>query len=120
MAEEVKTICDDAVLEAIAKRFPDGFDFDSDDDMGDNWANVIADELGTFESGFSHQAPVIAAVRRLMCNGRLRTVWDGMNWIALSYTEQARRILAILPIDDKRDEYEERIVDVLAGKTEKS
>lgn len=123
MGEGSMTISPDAVIDAIAKHFPDGFDFDEDDDMAANWPDTIAEELDILEEDFSHQAPIIEIVRGLKEAGRLRQLLPDMGcaeWLVLSWEEQARRareamgILIGMPIKDA--EMIERLAAVLAGK----
>jgi hypothetical protein len=110
-----------AVIDAIARLFPDGFDYEDDDDMGDVWPDVIADDLGITEPDASHQGPIIDVVAALEREGRLRD--EGCRWLSLSHEEQARRIVELWSgkyFDIEKDAADiERIANVLAGKTEK-
>jgi hypothetical protein len=116
-----KRIDPDSVIDAIARLFPDGFDYEDDDDMGDVWPDVIADDLGITEPDASHQGPIIDVVAALEREGRLRD--EGCRWLSLSHEEQARRIVELWSgkyFDIEKDAADiERIANVLAGKTEK-
>jgi hypothetical protein len=108
-----------AVIDAIARHFPDGFDYEDDDYMGDAWPDVIADDLGITEPDASHQGPIIDVVAALERDGRLRD--EGCRWLSLSWEEQARRVLAALGLDKNPAHalLELAVANVLAGKTEK-
>ena len=113
-------LTDDAVVNAIAKHFPDGFDYEQDDDMGDNWPDTIAKEIGIEAADFSHQEPMVEVVHRLREAGRLREMWPERGCatiLALSWSEQARRVLrAIGTRPENILILEGPVADVLAGK----
>jgi hypothetical protein len=112
-------LTDDAVTNAIAKRFPDGFDLDQDDDMADNWPDILAREIGIEEEDGSHQEPILEVVNKLMGAGRLREMWPDYGCatiIALSWSEHACRVLRAMGTQDADDGLVEALADVLAGK----
>lgn len=111
------TINPDAVIDAIARLFPDGFDYH---DRADSWPESLLAAIGHDEpsAGFN---VLCGAVDYLKTMGRLRETTHG--FMALSWTEQAWRARAAMakligePISDA--ELVGRLANVLAGKTEK-
>lgn len=113
-----KTIDPNAVIDAIARHFPDGFDYP---DACDDWPLVIKRDLGlTGPEDHGFYLAIKRVVDALYEAGRLRLIRNDM---ALSHAEQARRVYVAIYGDDydaKLDAADIAMVaNVLAGKTEK-
>ena len=122
------TISPDAVIDAIARHFPDGFDFHSMLDADDQWLQRLCAEFGpplpdiavehrascldTFDDD-AHRSAIINVVRDLVMIGRLRTSLGGI--VALSWEEQARRVLRDMGAPTEHRQIA-RLASVLAGK----
>ena len=121
----MKAIDPNAVIDAIARLFPDGFDYENE-----GWEDALSDDL--FEVGLCDTVigdAIHACVDRLVGDGRLREfdmLDEGRRFVALSHAEYGRRIVAAWygfeELEVNPDECAldiEMIANVLAGKTEK-
>ena len=117
----MKALDPNAVIDAIARHFPDGIDC-SEHGSGDaaEWHTKIAYELGIYDDDGGYFDALDEAFAALNKAGRLRALpYTDDGWYVLSYAEQARRIALALGINNAFDERCEVIANVLAGKTEK-
>jgi hypothetical protein len=101
-----------AVIDAIARHFPDGIEYDNHEAEEE-----LRRALGLDPRGMDRI--LIDAIGALHRAERLRYSRVGYDTTTLSYTEQARRIALALGINNAFDERCETIANVLAGKTEK-
>ena len=112
-----------AVIDAIARLFPDGIDC-SEHGSGDaaEWHTKIAYDLGIYDDDGDYFDALDDAFAALERAGRLRALPDTDDgWYVLSYDEQAGRVWEAI---NRRGvlyggHVEEVIANVLAGKTEK-
>lgn len=112
-----------AVIDAIARLFPDGIDC-SEHGSGDaaEWHTKVAHDLGIYDEEGDFFDALDEAMTALHKAGRLRALpYSDDGWYVLSYTEQARRIMVLLELDKRPSAalIELGIANVLAGKTEK-
>lgn len=117
------TIDPNAVIDAIARHFPDGIDC-SEHGSGDaaEWHTKIACDLGIYDDDGDYFDALDETFAALEKAGRLRALpYSDDGWYVLSYTEQARRVLAVLGLDKNpaRAVLELAVANVLAGKAEK-
>jgi hypothetical protein len=116
----------DAVIDAIARLFPDGIDC-TEHGSGDaaEWHTKIAYDLGIYDDDGDYFDALDEAFAALHKAGRLRALpYSDDGWYVLSYAEQARRIVDAMDPDVMmhpkwREERIDLIANVLAGKTEK-
>lgn len=114
----------DAVIDAIARNFPDGFEYSPLDRA--EWPAWLADALyeANAENCYSGNE-VRECVAALLSDGRLREMDvfdDGHVVVALSWSEQAHRVCALLSralVVKIAPSLVEVVANVLAGKTEK-
>ena len=117
----MKAIDPNAVIDAIARLFPDGIDC-SEHGSGDaaEWHTKIAYDLGIYDEEGDFFDVLDETVGALMKADRLRELpFSDGGWYVLSYAEQACRIALALGINNAFDERCEAIANVLAGKTAK-
>jgi hypothetical protein len=114
----------DAVIDAIARLFPDGIDC-TEHGSGDaaEWHTKIAYDLGIYDDDGDYFDALDEAFAALHKAGRLRALpYSDDGWYVLSYTEQAQRVIDVIV---ERFGFVrcgtdiESIANVLAGKTEK-
>lgn len=122
----MKAIDPNAVIDAIARLFPDGIDC-SEHGSGDaaEWHTKVAHDLGIYNENGDFFDALDEAMTALYKVGRLRALpYSDDGWYVLSYAEQARRIVQLWSgkyFDPEKDAADiERIANVLAGKTEKT
>lgn len=130
------TIDHDAVIDAIARCFPDGFDYGSMLEAEDQWLRRLCAEFGPPPSDLpiehrvgcddvdvfdedAHCSRVTQAINNLFIDGRLRRLQGGE--LALSWSEQSRRIIDALGLADRPSAELMRMTveNVLSGKHEK-
>ncbi len=114
-------ISHDAVVDAIAKHFPDGIDC-SEHGCGPSaeWHTTVAHDLGIYDADGEHFDGLDAVFSSLVNGKRLREVGDDGIFV-LSWEEQARRVMDIVdPMHewhpDQRKSRISTIASVLAGK----
>lgn len=111
-------ISPDAVIDAIARCFPDGFEFD--DNLGaDGFAWAILEAINSDLDVFDYGEEIIRCTLQLEIDGRLRVVRlsefdDEEKRLTLSWSEQARRVLRAMGAPTEHAQID-RIAAVLAG-----